>query len=41
LGEGDEYLAGSNLTRFRVLAITPEMEDDAPLDGVFVVKRVE
>jgi hypothetical protein len=38
---GDEFLGGSNLQRFRTLAIEPEMTGDAEHHGVFTVEPVE
>jgi hypothetical protein len=37
--EGDEFLAGSELQRFRIVAIVPEMGDDTPIHAAWVVER--
>jgi hypothetical protein len=37
---GDEFLAGIDLQRFRILAIEPEKDEDAPFHAVWVVEPV-
>lgn len=38
---GDTFLAGSDLHRFRILAVDPNMSEDAPgWDALFVVQPV-
>jgi hypothetical protein len=39
--EGDEFLAGSNLQRFRILAIAPEMTGQADQHGVWTVEPID
>jgi hypothetical protein len=38
---GDTFLAGSELQRFRILAIEPEMNEDAAFHAVWVVEPVD
>ena len=37
---GDEFLGGADLQKFRILAIEPEMEEDALFHAVWVVEPV-
>jgi hypothetical protein len=39
--EGDEFLAGSALHRFRILAIEPEMTGEAGHHGVWTVEPID
>jgi hypothetical protein len=37
---GNEFTASAELQRFRILAIEPEMGEDAPLHAVWIVEPV-
>ena len=39
--EGDEFLAGVELQRFRILHIAPEFDEDAAFDGCWLVEPVD
>jgi hypothetical protein len=38
---GDTFLAGTEPVRFRILAIEPELEEDAPFHGAWTVEPVD
>jgi hypothetical protein len=38
---GDEFLAGAELQKFRILEILPEWDEDAAFQAVWVVEPIE